>query len=151
MAHIRYTCREGDRTTAGGVVELQGHRNMTVYGRPAALEGDVIFCPVCKQDGRVESAGPRLGYTVMGRRLALSDDECRCGCFPAPRLIASQTNHRHVIEPELLGTTPATFRETGRAPPPEAIGTRPPPSTPSASLSVPSPDFSNDVPRGCGR
>lgn len=115
MSYLRYTCRDGDRTTSGGVVELDGHRHVRVHGLLVALDGDAVRCTACGQVGRVVCVGPRPGVKVMGRILALSDDECRCGCFPPPRLLASQDFHSHVARESPPHSAPTRNRERDEA------------------------------------
>jgi uncharacterized Zn-binding protein involved in type VI secretion len=105
--YIRYTCREGDKTSSGGIVDMEGQRPMRVDGRTIALEHDSIRCPACQSTGRIVCVGPRANqFTIFGRSVALSDDECACLCSPRPKLIASQDKHAHVCGEKPAGTTP---------------------------------------------
>jgi uncharacterized Zn-binding protein involved in type VI secretion len=96
---VRYTCRLGDMTTSGGTVIGDGPHRMSVYGQKAAIEGDSVSCPACHTMGAIRAVGPRLSVRIDGRLIALNDDECECACWPRPRLLSSQTNHKQRIEP----------------------------------------------------
>lgn len=97
---VRYTCRLGDMTTSGGTVIGDGPHRMSVYGQKAAIEGDSVSCPACHTMGAIRAVGPRLSVRIDGRLIALNDDECECACWPRPRLLSSQTNHKQRIEPD---------------------------------------------------
>jgi hypothetical protein len=79
-----------DRTTAQGTV-LDEIEDTGVGERGMSYLGARVRCPACGTVGRIEANGPRNPEDAIGEKLpALEDDFCRCGCTPAPRLIASQ-------------------------------------------------------------
>ncbi|MGV4733222.1 PAAR domain-containing protein [Burkholderia pseudomallei] len=76
--------REGDTTDHGGRVLACTSTNM-VFGKPLALEGDMVSCPRCK--GVFPIVGVRnRGTTFGGRAVAAEGDVTACGAT----LIASQ-------------------------------------------------------------
>jgi uncharacterized Zn-binding protein involved in type VI secretion len=82
--------REGDRTTANGIV-IEGIPNNRIEGRPVTFEGAKISCPSCKSIGTIRCVGPRWPYTVEnGQQIALEHDLCICGCRTPPKLVAGQ-------------------------------------------------------------
>ena len=89
----RYYIHVGDATTNGGIFTT-GLVDYTVDGYICSFEGDLIACPKCKSTGVIRCAGPRMPQTgPHGREEALDGDLCICGCFPPPRLIASQSDY----------------------------------------------------------
>ncbi|BAO88531.1 PAAR domain-containing protein [Caballeronia cordobensis] len=86
----RYYLREGDKSTAGGVV-TEGARNCTIYGIPQTYVDARVWCPTCNSEGRIVGIGPRWPDSIFGKEVALSDDICSCKCDPPPRMLASQT------------------------------------------------------------
>ncbi len=94
----RYHITLGASTTAGGKV-ISASAFRAIHGAQVACEGDAVFCPACKSPGVIEIAGARLSEKVHGKQVALSDDLCRCKCTPPPKLIASQSVSRQVIDP----------------------------------------------------
>ncbi|MFC0166826.1 PAAR domain-containing protein [Pseudoduganella danionis] len=86
----RYNITVGAKTTAGGVVQATTTPAM-ISGTRIAVEGDTIYCPKCKKTGTIVCISPRHKQHIQGKNCALSDDICSCGCFPPPRLLASQT------------------------------------------------------------
>jgi len=85
----RYFITRGAKTTAGGTV-VGGFTGFRITQVDIALEGHEVLCPVCKTTGVIVCVGPRLEQWARGRRVALSDDLCRCQCDPPPRLLADQ-------------------------------------------------------------
>jgi uncharacterized Zn-binding protein involved in type VI secretion len=83
----------GAATDAGGKV-VTASSSVTLDGVRRALEGDLVDCPNCGGEGRIACDGARLACSEDGRRPALEDDVCLCGCSPAPRLLASQQRYR---------------------------------------------------------
>ncbi|MGY2961869.1 putative Zn-binding protein involved in type VI secretion [Pseudomonas sp. TE36184] len=85
----RYLITRGAKTTAGGTV-VGGLTGFRITQVDIALEGHEVLCPMCKTTGVIVCVGPRLEQWARGRRVALSDDLCRCKCDPPPRLLADQ-------------------------------------------------------------
>lgn len=76
--------REGDTTSHGGRV-LAGTSTNIVYGKPLALEGDMVSCPKC--GGIYPIVGVRNRSMTFGDRpVATEGDKTACGAT----LIASQ-------------------------------------------------------------
>ncbi len=86
----------GAGTDAGGKV-VTASSTMTLDGVPCALEGDLVECPACGQEGRIACTGARLAVSENGRRPALEGDLCRCACQPAPHLLAIQERWRQWV------------------------------------------------------
>lgn len=86
----RYHITEGAKTTAGGKV-LCASSPMFIDGIKGALEGDPLYCPACKSQGKIVCVGPRIPETWNGKPVALSDDLCVCACPTPPKLLPSQT------------------------------------------------------------
>jgi len=86
----RYHITLGATTTAGGTVTTASSLS-TIDGKPMALEGDKVSCPVCYSEGVIVCGGPRLPERWNGREFALEADFCVCKCVPAPALVANQT------------------------------------------------------------
>ena len=86
----RYLIRDGDTTTAGGVVAATG-THMPIYGHSVALEGDSVQCPACKSVGYIKCVPPiRRATGHANKQLSVDGDLCICKCPSPPRLIASQ-------------------------------------------------------------
>ncbi|HIC7214006.1 PAAR domain-containing protein [Burkholderia stabilis] len=78
--------REGDATDHGGRVIACTSTNV-VFGKPLALEGDMVSCPKC--GGVYPIVGVRVrSMTFSGRAVATDGDRTACGA----RLLASQGN-----------------------------------------------------------
>ena len=89
----RFNILQGDPTTAGHDSKVIGAVGSdTNVGRTIALEGDDVWCGVCRTVGKIVGDGPRLSQTFRGRQAALSGDLCMCRCRPVPRLINSRDN-----------------------------------------------------------
>ncbi|MBP1206187.1 putative Zn-binding protein involved in type VI secretion [Duganella sp. 1411] len=58
----RHTITLGASTSAGGKV-ITASSNGSINGVTIALEGDVIFCPACKSQGKIMCVGPRIPET----------------------------------------------------------------------------------------
>jgi uncharacterized Zn-binding protein involved in type VI secretion len=93
----RYLILLGAQTTAGGTVKT-ATSFMSYNGLPYALEGDLVDCPACGQQGSIECVAPRLAARYNGKQYALEHDLCVCGCSPPPRLIANQQHHCQVLD-----------------------------------------------------
>jgi uncharacterized Zn-binding protein involved in type VI secretion len=66
----------GDANTHGGVV-ITGSETMTVSGRQAAREFDLISCPAHGVNPIIEGSDMLMDN---GRRIALHGHRCACGC-----------------------------------------------------------------------
>ncbi|MBN3811084.1 PAAR domain-containing protein [Paraburkholderia sp. Ac-20347] len=95
----RYLLRQGDKSTAGGVV-LEGAENCSHRGIPITFIGAKVWCEGCKSYGYIESAGPHRSATMRGKQQALEDDICICKCSPPPVFSASQASASHSWEDE---------------------------------------------------
>jgi uncharacterized Zn-binding protein involved in type VI secretion len=98
--HKRCYITLGATTDAGGKV-VTASSSMTLDGVRRALEGDLIDCPLCRAQGRIACAGPRLKASENGRRPALEDDLCLCRCTPTPRLLANQQRYRQWVSDDM--------------------------------------------------
>ncbi len=76
--------REGDATSHGGRVLTCTATNM-VFGKPLALEGDMVSCPKCGGVYPIVAVRVR-SMTFDGRAVATDGDKAACGAT----LIASQ-------------------------------------------------------------
>jgi uncharacterized Zn-binding protein involved in type VI secretion len=95
----RFYIFEGDKTSSGGTpIASQDHS--TWHGRKYIMLDDKVYCPACKKIGTVVGQGARLNDNWMGKRPALNDDICVCGCRPAPKLIAYQDNDWQMMNAE---------------------------------------------------
>ncbi|WP_081629976.1 PAAR domain-containing protein [Thiomonas sp. FB-6] len=101
----------GDTTTAGGVV-VSASSNVTILGRPAALEGDTVECRACKSTGVITCAGPRHHETFCGRNTALEGDLCACRCPRPPELVASQQGSGQTLDGFDVGMSPGAAAHT---------------------------------------
>ena len=126
----RYFITRGATTTAGGTV-VGGLTGFCITQVDIALEGHEVLCPVCKTTGVIVCVGPRLEQWARGRRVALSDDLCRCQCDPPPRLLADQFERFQTLtaEDSAVHRRSATASE---APAPTPAKKPTPSSTPSA-------------------
>ena len=86
----RYTITLGATTTVGGKV-ISASSNGSINGSPIALENDLVFCPVCKSQGEIRCMEPRIPELWNGKKVALEDDLCLCGCPTPPRLVPNQS------------------------------------------------------------
>jgi len=93
----RYLILLGAQTTAGGTVKT-ATSFLSHQGSPYALEGDLVDCPACGQEGRIACVTPRLDARCDGRQYALEHDLCLCGCSPPPRLVANQQHNCQVLD-----------------------------------------------------
>ena len=124
----RYFITRGAKTTAGGTV-VGGLTGFCITQVDIALEGHEVLCPVCKTTGVIVCVGPRLEQWARGRRVALSDDLCRCKCDPPPRLLADQFERFQTLTAE----DSAVHRRSATASEAPAPAKNPTPSsTPSA-------------------
>ncbi|WP_448123836.1 PAAR domain-containing protein [Pseudomonas veronii] len=126
----RYLITRGAKTTAGGTV-VGGLTGFCITQVDIALEGHEVLCPMCKTTGVIVCVGPRLEQWARGRRVALSDDLCRCKCDPPPRLLADQFERFQTLiaEDSAVHRRSATASE---APAPTPAKKPTPSSTPSA-------------------
>jgi len=126
----RYFITRGAKTTAGGTV-VGGLTGFRITQVDIALEGHEVRCPMCKTTGVIVCVGPRLEQWARGRRVALSDDLCRCKCDPPPRLLADQFERFQTLtaEDSAAHRRSATASE---APAPTPARNPTPSSTPSA-------------------
>lgn len=108
----RYTITLGAGTTAGGKV-ISASSNGSINGMSIALEGDLVFCPVCKSRGQIVCVDPRIPEMWNGKKVALANDLCRCGCPDPPRLIANQTLRYQNLEGKDANYTSESAREKG--------------------------------------
>jgi uncharacterized Zn-binding protein involved in type VI secretion len=92
----RYHITLGASTSAGGKV-ISATSCCSIDGVIVALEGDAIFCPVCKSPGKIKIFGPRIPESWNGKQVALQDDLCICKCASPPRLIANQQHKYQVV------------------------------------------------------
>ncbi len=92
----RHTITLGASTSAGGKV-ISASSNGSINGVTIALEDDVIFCPACKFQGKIQCIGPRIPETWNGKNVALENDLCICGCPSPPRLIPNQSLRCQII------------------------------------------------------
>jgi uncharacterized Zn-binding protein involved in type VI secretion len=86
----RHTITLGASTSAGGKV-ISASSNGSINGVTIALEGDAVFCPACKSQGKISCIGPRIPESWNGKNVALENDLCVCGCTIPPRLLPSQS------------------------------------------------------------
>jgi uncharacterized Zn-binding protein involved in type VI secretion len=142
----RYFITRGAKTTAGGTV-IGGLSCFSIKQVDIALEGHEVLCPACKTTGVIVCVSPRLSQNARGRKIALSDDLCRCKCDPPPRLIADQFERYQTITAEdssvLKRTSPATTTPQAQAATPPAK----PSSAPKPSASA----FSEILDSSCER
>ena len=84
--------RDGDTTTADGVVQARPQRWPVTYGNEAkhgCFEGDPVVCPACKSTGITKCVAPfRPSTGPDGRQASLDGDLCVCRCPIPPRLVA---------------------------------------------------------------
>lgn len=102
----RHTITLGASTSAGGKV-IAASSNGSINGVTIALEGDGIFCPACKSEGKIICVGPRIPETWNGKNVALENDLCLCGCAIPPRLLPSQSVRYQNISDASAGRTQA--------------------------------------------
>lgn len=72
----RGVIRVNDTTDHGGTV-TSASSGTIVMGRPAALDGDMTFCPQCKGHFPIKPDG--AGAKHQGRSYAYNDDKTACG------------------------------------------------------------------------
>lgn len=89
----RYYIVEGDKTTAGGIVQKHTGSGSTTswHGKTVSNIDDKIDCPACNSVGKIQPVGDRQSFGNRGFIPALNDDLCICKCSPPPKLIHSQT------------------------------------------------------------
>lgn len=85
----RHIITLGASTSVGGKI-ISASSSGSINGITIALEGDAIFCPACRSQGKILCRGPRIPETWNGKNVALEDDLCVCGCSTPPRLLPSQ-------------------------------------------------------------
>ncbi|MFC0167386.1 PAAR domain-containing protein [Pseudoduganella danionis] len=106
----RYTLTLGATTTAGGKVITASGRG-SINGAAIALEGDAIYCPACKSNGKILCIGARIAENWRGVQIGLSGDLCTCGCRPLPRLSAAQKVRYQTLH-DCHEATPTNFGPT---------------------------------------
>jgi uncharacterized Zn-binding protein involved in type VI secretion len=87
----------GASTTTGGKV-ITASSTMSINGATMALEGDSVFCVVCKSIGTIKCVEPRQPESFAGRAVALHGDICVCKCRVPPLLVANQTSRYQTME-----------------------------------------------------
>jgi uncharacterized Zn-binding protein involved in type VI secretion len=102
----RHTITLGASTSVGGKV-ITASSNGSINGVTIALETDVIFCPVCKSQGKIMCIGPRIPETWNGKNVALENDLCLCGCANPPRLLPNQSVRYQNLSDAAAGSTQA--------------------------------------------
>lgn len=121
--------REGDKTTAGGVV-IEGLLTDVIEGRGVAFNGALIACPACKSTGKIRNVGPRWPHTLPnGQQSALENDLCICKCKVPPKLVAGQIFSGMEFDSEQLSGM--GFGPTGK-PMAEAVAAQAAPTSASA-------------------
>ena len=105
----RHTITLGATTTVGGKV-ISASSKGRINGVPIALEGDLIFCPACKSSGKILCVEPRIPETWNGKRVALENDFCLCGCANPPRLVPNQSLRYQIFRDDSEGSTSARAR-----------------------------------------
>jgi uncharacterized Zn-binding protein involved in type VI secretion len=96
---IRFHITVDANTTSGGKV-ISATSNRSINGAKVAYAGNQVSCPKCNSTGVIQPDGPRNSDVLNGRQIALSDDLCLCKCNPPPRLVASQTFSKQIINAE---------------------------------------------------
>jgi uncharacterized Zn-binding protein involved in type VI secretion len=81
----RYVIRMNDKTDHDGQV-IEASSETVVMGLPAALEGDMTFCPRCKGNFAIKT--DRTGARHAGKNYAYHGDVTECGA----RLLSSEHN-----------------------------------------------------------
>ena len=70
--------RLGDSTTHGGMV-IQASSQMTIEGKPAALVGDLVSCPIPSHGDNPIIEGSQ--YMIFeGKAVAVDGCKTACGC-----------------------------------------------------------------------
>jgi uncharacterized Zn-binding protein involved in type VI secretion len=116
----RHTITLGASTTAGGKV-LSASSSGSINGVTIALEGDPVSCPACKSSGKILCVEPRIPETWNGKKVALENDLCTCGCSSPPRLIPSQSVRYQSLSDNSVASadarTPTNVRSSSKAEP----------------------------------
>lgn len=107
----RHTITLGASTSAGGKV-ISASSNGSINGVRIALEGDAIFCPACKSQGKIMCTDPRIPEACHGKKVALENDLCLCGCANPPRLVPNQSIKYQTIDDAVSATPQATATAT---------------------------------------
>jgi uncharacterized Zn-binding protein involved in type VI secretion len=105
----RHTITLGASTTVGGTV-LSASSSGSINGVTIALEGDSIACPACKSPGKIFCIEPRIPETWNGKKVALENDLCICGCSSPPRLVPSQSIRYQDLSDKSMANTTAHTR-----------------------------------------
>jgi len=87
------------------VISASSHGS--INGVPIALEGDLIFCPACKSQGKIRCVEPRIPEMWNGKKVALENDLCICGCPTPPRLVPNQSLRCQVLRDDNEGSASA--------------------------------------------
>jgi uncharacterized Zn-binding protein involved in type VI secretion len=78
MSKLRGVIRLGDLTDHGGKV-ITASSTMTVLGKPVALVGDLVSCPI-KGHGINPIIEGDSTFTIQGKQVALDGHKSSCGC-----------------------------------------------------------------------
>lgn len=113
----RYTITLGAATSTGGKV-VSATCSVRINGAPIALEGDAVYCPVCKLTGKIVCVGPRIPELSEGKHVALENDLCVCRCQPSPKLLPNQTMRSQVLKDtgRALSNSGEMFGSAARSP-----------------------------------
>lgn len=105
----RYTITLGATTTVGGKI-ISASSNGSINSVTIALEDDLIFCPACKSQGKILCVEPRIHETWNGKKVALENDLCLCGCPNPPRLVPNQSLRYQALRNDNEGSMSAHAR-----------------------------------------
>lgn len=106
----RYTITLHASTSAGGKV-ITASASGNIAGKKIALEGDLVFCPACKTEGKIFCVSPRNREHWNGKQVALENDFCLCQCPVLPKLIPVQ-NIRYQQLSEASESAPVASRDS---------------------------------------
>ena len=107
----RGVIRINDRTDHGGKV-VGASSGTIVMGQPAALEGDMTFCPRCKGTFAIKT--DRQGAKHEGRHYAYHGDVAECGA----RLLSSLSPPTDAGMAQASGTMPTSVPSMATVPDP---------------------------------
>lgn len=94
---MTYIIRQGDPTSTGGVV-TQGHPLLTVFDKPATLEGMIATCLVCKKGyGPIRAIGSRQA-NIDGILVAIQGDHVLCACPPGTNVVQATQFEATVVD-----------------------------------------------------
>lgn len=90
MPDIRYTLRNGDKTSTGGTLIASGQSTIH-HGLMVGLEGDYATCPACKAGGPVmNDCYP--AFDIDGKQILVSGARVYCRCPEKPIVFESQAD-----------------------------------------------------------